>query len=79
MKLVDAKGVTNLVMVSTEIPSEKWESLSYDLTSIALPATLTDIYVGQDNPEIKNKGTIYVDELEVQGVAVCNVHNLLQI
>lgn len=36
-------------------------------------------YLYSCNPDQSTYAPIYVDELEVQGVAVCNVHNLLQI
>lgn len=63
LKIVDAKGVAQLVMLSKTIPGDEWKEVSYNLTSIALPATLTDIYVGQDNPDIQNEGEIYIDKL----------------
>ena len=65
LKLVDAKGVTSLVMVRKGIPGGEWTELTYDLNKVALPATLTDIYVAQDNADIKNTGTVYFDDLTI--------------
>ena len=65
LKLVDAKGNAQLVMVSKGFAGGEWTELTYDLNSISLPATLTDIYVAQDKPEVKTTGTIYFDELVI--------------
>ena len=65
LKFVDAKGNAQLVMVSKGFAGGKWTELTYDLNSISLPATLTDIYVAQDKPEVKTTGTIYFDELVI--------------
>ena len=65
LKMIDAKGNTQLLMASKEIPKGEWTEIKYNLNSIALPATLTDIYVAQDHAEIKNKGTIYIDDLRI--------------
>lgn len=64
-KIVDAKGNTQLLMASKEIPKGKWTEIKYSLNSISLPATLTDIYIAQDHPEIKNEGTVYFDDLKI--------------
>lgn len=64
-KLIDAKGVAKLVMVSKGISGDCWTDISYELTNIALPATLTDIYVAQDDMNIKNKGIVYFDNLVI--------------
>ena len=65
LKFVDAKGNAQLVMVSKGFAGGEWTELTYDLNSISLPATLTDIYVAQDKPEVKTTGTIYFDELVI--------------
>ena len=65
LKIVDAKGNTQLVMASKEIPKGEWTEIKYNLNSISLPATLTDIYVAQDHAEVKNKGTVYFDDLRI--------------
>ena len=65
LKLVDAKGNAQLVMVSKGFAGGEWTELTYDLNSISLPATLTDIYVAQDKPEVKTTGTIFFDELVI--------------
>lgn len=63
LKIVDAKGITNYALVSKNIPGGKWTKLLYNLTSISLPAMLTDIYVAQDKADEKNEGTLYFDNL----------------
>ncbi len=62
LKFIDAKGVTQLVMANKSIPGE-WTKVTVDLSTVALPATLTDIYVAQDKPDVKNKGSVYIDDL----------------
>lgn len=64
LKLIDAKGVTQLVTAQKSVP-DKWTKVTVDLSTIALPATLTDIYVVQDKSEIKNKNVVYVDNLSI--------------
>ena len=65
LKFVDAKGNTELVMACKGVTGGEWNELTYDLNSISLPATLTDVYVAQDKAEVKNVGTIYFDELAI--------------
>lgn len=62
LKFIDAKGVTQLVMAKNSIPDE-WTKVSVDLSTVALPATLTDIYIAQDKSDVKNKGVVYIDSL----------------
>lgn len=64
-KIVDAKGNTNLVMGSKSLRGGTWNTIKYNLNSISLPATLTDIYVAQDNVDIKTTGEVYFDELSI--------------
>lgn len=65
LKIVDVKGNTELVLVNKGLTGGEWTNLTYNLNSISLPAKLTDIYVAQDNPDLKTEGTIYFDELAV--------------
>lgn len=63
IKLKDANGATKLIVLKENISHEGWQELNYDLKNIALPATLSDIYLAQDNLSIKKSGYIYVDNL----------------
>ena len=76
LKIIDAKGNTQLVMASKEIPKGEWTEIKYNLNSISLPATLTDIYVAQDHAEVKNKGTIFIDDLRVITEASSKISDL---
>ncbi len=76
LKIVDAKGNTQLVMASKEIPKGEWTEIKYNLNSISLPATLTDIYVAQDHAEVKNKGTVYFDDLRVVSESSAKIADL---
>ena len=66
MKLTDAKGATIYALVSKGFVGGEWTKMSYDLTSVALPATLTDIYIAQDDLNEENQGTIYFDNLTIK-------------
>lgn len=66
LKIVDAKGNSNLVMAKAEIPGGEWTKVTVALNKIALPAKLTDIYVVQDHAEIKNTGKVYFDQLYIE-------------
>ena len=76
LKIVDAKGNTQLVMASKEIPKGEWTEIKYNLNSISLPATLTDIYVAQDHAEVKNKGTVYFDDLRIVIESITKIADL---
>lgn len=76
LKILDAKGNTQLVMASKEIPKGEWTEIKYNLNSISLPATLSDIYVAQDHAEVKNKGTIYIDDLRILSEASTKINDL---
>lgn len=63
MKLKDSKGAIKLIVLEDSLTHEGWKEINYDLTNISLPATLSDIYLAQDDISIKNTGCIYVDNL----------------
>lgn len=63
IKLKDANGNTKLIVLQDNISHQGWKEIKYDLSSISLPATLSDIYLAQDKINIKNTGYIYVDNL----------------
>ena len=76
LKILDAKGNTQLLMASKEIPKGEWTEIKYNLNSIALPAKLTDIYVAQDHAEVKNKGTVYFDDLRILSDVSSKINNI---
>lgn len=63
IKVKDAKGAYHLIVLQDAITHTGWKEVVYNLSSIALPATLTDIYLAQDNLAIQETGYIYVDHL----------------
>lgn len=50
-----------------------------NLKKLCFDDALQKYYLYSCNPDQSTYAPIYVDELEVQGIAVCNVHNLLQV
>ncbi len=76
IKLIDAKGVTQLLMASKNIPNDEWTKVSVNLESVALPAKLVDIYVAQDDRAVKNNGEIYIDNLSITKDLSLEVSNI---
>lgn len=70
IKIKDAAGATKLIVLQDNISHEGWKEINYDLSSISLPATISDIYLAQDNLSIKNSGYIYVDNLVYYSSAI---------
>lgn len=63
MKLKDSKGNTKLIVLEDSLIHEGWKEINYDLSNVSLPATLSDIYLAQDDISIQNTGYIYIDNL----------------
>ena len=63
IKIKDANASTKLIVLENALSHEGWKEIKYDLSNIALPATISDIYLAQDNLSIKNSGYIFVDKL----------------
>lgn len=63
IKLKDSNGNVKLIVLEENLSHEGWKEINYDLSDISLPATISDIYLAQDNLSIKNSGYIYVDNL----------------
>ena len=63
IKLKNANGSVKLIVLEDGLTHNGWEEINYDLTNTALPATLSDIYLAQDDLSIKESGYIYVDHL----------------
>ncbi len=63
IKLRDANGTYHLIIVQKGITHEGWKEFTYSLANIPLPGKITDIYLAQDNINIKASGYVYVDDL----------------
>ncbi len=63
VKAIDGNGHTRLIIIQDNIIHEGWQEIKYGLSSFVLPLTITDVYVAQDNENIRNKSFIYVDDL----------------
>ena len=63
IKLKDAKNNVKLIVLEDSLTHDGWKEINYDLSNISLPATLSDIYLAQDNISIQDTGYIYVDHL----------------
>lgn len=62
VKLIDAGGHTKLVVIQDNILHEGWEEIKLDLSGYDLPVKITDVYLAQDNENIRKSGFIYVDD-----------------
>lgn len=66
VKIVDNSGNDKLIMAQRGFEaSNNSITLSIPLENIALPAKLTDIYVGQDTKEILSKGNIQIGNITI--------------
>ncbi len=63
IKLKDANGATKLIVLQDSITHKGWQEITYNVTSLSLPAKLSDIYLAQDDIHVQATGTIYVDYL----------------
>lgn len=63
IKIKDANNSTKLIVLQENISHEGWQEVIYNLSDVALPATISDIYLAQDDLSIKETGCIYVDKL----------------
>ncbi len=65
MKLTDANGETQYLLLSKGLESNGWQELTLSLANVALPAKLVDIYVAQDDANALTKGSVYFDDLKI--------------
>ena len=66
VKVIDANQETKLLMMQRGFDASEEEVIvSASLEDISFPATLTDIYVGQDNSEILSSGSILLGKLTI--------------
>ena len=63
VKAIDANGHTKLIIIQENIIHNGWAEIKYNLSGFDLPLKITDVYVAQDNENIRNDSYIYVDEL----------------
>ncbi len=64
-KVTDANGSVQYLLLCKGLESSGWKELEVSLKNIALPATLTDIYVAQDDATSLTSGTVYFDNLSL--------------
>ena len=65
LKIVDANGTTDYLMVCKGLESSGWKEMNLSLANVALPAKLIDIYVAQDGENEFTSGSVFVDELKI--------------
>ncbi len=63
IKLKDANNATKLIVIQDNISHEGWKEIRYDVSNLAKPLRISDIYLAQDDVNIRTKGFIYVDRL----------------
>ena len=63
VKAIDGNGHVKLIIIQDNIIHQGWQEIKYNLGGFTLPLTITDIYVAQDDENIRNQGNIYVDDL----------------
>jgi len=63
IKIKDSTGTVKLIVLEDTISHEGWKEINYDLRSVSLPVTISDIYLAQDDLNKKNSGYIFVDNL----------------
>lgn len=64
-KVTDANGSVQYLLLCKGLESSGWKELEVSLKNVALPATLTDIYVAQDDATSLTSGTVYFDNLSL--------------
>lgn len=64
-KVTDANGSVQYLLLCKGLESSGWKELEVSLKNISLPATLTDIYVAQDDATALTSGTVYFDNLSL--------------
>ncbi len=63
VKAIDANGHVKIIIIQDNIIHEGWKEIKYNLNGFNLPLEITDVYVAQDNENIRNTSFIYVDDL----------------
>lgn len=65
VKVTDANGSVQYLLLCKGLESSGWKALEVSLKGVALPATLTDIYVAQDDATVSTTGSVYFDNLSL--------------
>ena len=61
VKFKDANDKNNMVVIEDSIMHEGWKEIRLDLSAYARPIYVSDIYLAQNEENIRNKGYVYVD------------------
>ena len=78
IKIVDSNNSSQLITIQKGLTHTGWKEFSYSLSNISLPAKLTDIYLAQDNINIKSSGYIFIDNLTfIENDSVMNSNTYL--
>lgn len=64
-KVTDANGNVQYLLLCKGLESSGWKELEVSLKGVAMPATLTDIYVAQDDASALTAGSVYFDNLSL--------------
>ena len=54
--------IVRIIIIQDNISHSGWNEIIYNVGNYVLPLKITDIYVAQNDENIRNKGTIYVDD-----------------
>jgi len=66
VKLTDANGETQYMSLLKGLESKGWQELKLSLKNVALPATLIDLYIVQDDENELTSGSVYFDNLVIE-------------
>ncbi len=61
IKMLDGNGDTRIIILQDNIPECYWKEVVYNIRNYTLPLKITDIYLAQNDENIRSKGSIYVD------------------
>ena len=62
IKLRDKNNAVKLIVIQDNISHEGWKEIRYDVTSLERPLRISDIYLAQDDSNIRKKGHVFVDK-----------------
>ena len=62
IKMLDGNNDVRIIIIQDNISHSGWNEIIYNVGNYVLPLKITDIYVAQNDENIRNKGTIYVDD-----------------
>ncbi len=63
VKMIDGNGNVKILILQDNIPKTDWKEVTFSVSNYVLPLKITDIYVAQNDENIKSKGVLYVDNV----------------